>query len=53
MASTSIQRTPSSAGNRRKFTLSVWCKKHSSLQMNFIGTGGSGDQNHIQFDNIL
>ena len=50
MASTSIQRTPSSAGNRRKFTLSVWCKKHSSLQMNFIGTGGSGDQNHIQFD---
>ena len=50
MASTSIQRTPSSAGNRRKFTLSVWCKKHSSSQMNFIGTGGSGDQNHIQFD---
>ena len=49
MASTSIQRTPSSAGNRRKFTLSVWCKKHSSSQMNFIGTGGSGDQNHIQF----
>lgn len=49
MASTSISRTPSSAGNRRKFTLSVWCKKHSSSQMNFIGTGASNDQNHIQF----
>ena len=49
MASTSASRTPSSAGNRRKFTLSVWCKKHSSSQMNFIGAGSVSDQNHIQF----
>lgn len=51
MASTSISRTPSSTGNRSKFTLSVWCKKHSSSQMSFLGAGASNQQNHIQFEN--
>ena len=49
MASTSLYRTPSSTGNRQKFTLSVWCKKHSSSQMSFLGAGASNQQNHIQF----
>ena len=51
MAATSLSRTPSSTGNRRTFTLSVWCKKMSSSQMNFLGAGASNAQNHIQFEN--
>jgi len=50
MASTSLSRTPSSTGNRRTFTLSTWCKIMSSSTGNFLGAGGSGDQNHIQIE---
>ena len=49
--SDSLSRTPTTAGNRKTFTLSVWCKKMSSSQMNFIGAGGTSDQNHISFEN--
>ena len=49
--SDSLSRTPTTAGNRKTFTLSVWCKKMSSSQMNFIGAGGVSDQNHISFEN--
>tara|TARA_R100001163_G_scaffold42218_1_gene31920 strand:- start:674 stop:2158 length:1485 start_codon:yes stop_codon:yes gene_type:complete len=49
--SDSLSRTPTTAGNRKTFTLSVWCKKMSSSQMNFMGAGGTSDQNHISFEN--
>ena len=50
MAATSLSRTPSSTSNRRTFTLSTWCKIMSSSTGNFLGAGGSGDQNHIQIE---
>ena len=49
--SDSLSRTPTTAGNRKTFTLSVWCKKMSGSQMNFMGAGGTSDQNHISFEN--
>ena len=49
--SDSLSRTPTTAGNRKTFTLSVWCKKMSDSQMNFMGAGGTSDQNHISFEN--
>ena len=49
MANAYLSRTPSSTGNRRTFTLSAWCKKSSDAQMDLMGAGGSGNQNHIQF----
>ena len=49
--SDSLSRTPTTAGNRKTFTLRVWCKKMSDSQMNFMGAGGTSDQNHISFEN--
>lgn len=51
MANAYLSRTPSSTGNRRTFTMSVWVKKLSSSQMSLMGAGPSNDQNHIQFEN--
>jgi len=45
-----LTRTPSSAGNRKKFTMSVWAKICSDATMDFIGVGGVYDQNHIQIE---
>ena len=46
-----LSRTPSSTGNRRTFTLSVWCKKMSSSTQDLLGAGASNAQNHIGFEN--
>lgn len=46
-----LSRTPSSTGNRRTFTMSVWVKKLGSGQQELMGAGPVDDQNHIQFEN--
>jgi len=46
-----LSRTPSSTGNRRTFTMSVWVKKLNDAQAELMGAGPSNDQNHIQFEN--
>ena len=50
MADAYLSRTPSSTGDRRTFTMSVWVKKFGDNQQELMGAGGSGDQNHIQFE---
>ena len=42
MASTYLTRTPSSSGNRKTFTLSLWMKRSSTNYETFAGTGLQG-----------
>lgn len=51
MADAYLSRTPSSTGDRRTFTMSVWIKKYGDNQQELMGAGPSNDQNHIQFEN--
>ena len=41
----------STSANRRTFTFSTWVKKTKLTgSMNLLGTGGSSDQNHLQYE---
>ena len=50
MASTYITRTPSSAGNRRKFTISMWVKRVKlGVDQWLVQAGASGSEFDIRF----
>ena len=49
MASTYLTRTPSSAGNRRKFTFSAWLKLSQSASTTYVFQAGENGNNDIQF----
>jgi hypothetical protein len=49
MANSYLTRTPSSAGNRRKFTFSAWLKLSQSASTTYIFQAGDNGNNDIQF----
>ena len=53
MASTYLTRTPSSAGNKQKFTISAWIKKASvgSAAHTIMCASNGGNRDAIMFDN--
>ena len=53
MASTYLTRTPSSAGNKQKFTISAWIKKASvgSAAHTIVCASNGGNRDAIMFDN--
>ena len=53
MASTRLTRTPSSAGNKQKFTISAWVKKASvgSAAHTIMCASNGGNRDAIMFDN--
>ena len=53
MASTYLTRTPSSAGNKQKFTISAWVKKASvgSAAHTIMCASNGGNRDAIMFDN--
>ena len=49
MASTKLTRTPSSAGNRQKYTISFWVKRSSLGNQFLFNTDGGNEETYLRF----
>ena len=49
MASTKLTRTPSSAGNRQKYTISFWVKRSSLGNQFLFNTAGGNEETYLRF----
>ena len=49
MANTKLTRTPSSAGNRQKYTISFWVKRGSLGNQFLFNTDGGNEETYLRF----